>query len=82
MATNLTATCRFTGFSATAKMGGSGVSNNYPQFYAYPATMPVPLPPNVVTNPQLFAIFYTDANGTVWLLPPNATVWIILEQGA
>ena len=81
--TGYTATGRFGGMAASAQMGGGsgGLNNDIPRAYAYPETLPVQLPPAVVTTPQPFTIFYTDATGVLWLLIKNGTVWTIVEQG-
>ena len=85
-------TASFSGFKASAKLGGVTVSakmgggggalnNDIKRAYAYPETLPVELPPNTVTNPQPFTMEYADADGVVWQLIKNTTTWIILEQG-
>ena len=74
---------KFGGAKATVKMGGGGgaLNNDIPRAYKYPETLPVQLPPNTVTTPAAFTIFYTDAGGVLWLLSKNATAWAIVEQG-
>ena len=74
-----TAKGSFGSLEAKAAMGGQGVSNNLMRGYTYPEAMPVEPPPNIVTTPQPFKISFTDANGSEWILPVNATVWVLVN---